>query len=959
MQRMPRSIAALACALLLVCAAPAHAAVFTVNAPGDHAADGCDPSPGDCTVRDAIAVANAGSDADTISIPAGDYALSAGALSITQPVEISGPPSAQPTATLDPAYSNRVFDVAASANAVTISHLVIANGFSQDLDGGSALIQRGGTVTLDHDILTGNSNNLSGGALLLQGGVMNVTDSEIRGSHAYRGGGLFMSAGTANVERTLWLANDGSTGGGGAIYNALGFLTVDDSTFAGNGASAALGGAIYASASTSLRNDTFEANSASGHRSGDQYYGGSALYAENTSVQMANVLFADSEYGDSCAGTIPFELGGSVDAGQTCGATNGDRSVRLGPLALNGGSARSFLPWADSDGLDAGTNQYCTGFDQRMTPRQSPCDAGAVEGAAGLAAPPPDVANEAAPGPGAGSAEIDATIDRQGLKTSYHVDFGLTEAYGSHTDDAAVPFSPGFGAEDVQALAGALQPGTTYHYRVVAASAAGTRQGGDHTFTTAPAPLVTTGEPTDVQSGQATVTGTVDPRGSATGYRFEYGPTATYGYFTPYADAGADPGERPYFEILEPLTASTTYHYRMVATDERTGVVVATGADRTFTTAAAPAAPVITEPAEGAVLGSTAVRISGTADPGTTVAIDAGDEPFLFPVTDDTGHWSIATDGDFADGGAYRLRAYAYDQAGNASPASALRTFSIDTTAPPPATIDASTTAAGSAAFTFSASGSGITFECRLTRPGEDGAFSPCTSPKEYPGLAPGDYVFQVRSVGASGPSSAVAFRQVTVAAPQPQPQPSVTPAPTPAPTATPVATPTPVPGKTVVATPLSGKVLIKLPGAKGFTAVDAATGIPLGSTVDTRHGVVEITAKPGQTAKFYDGLFKVTQSGGITTLTLVETLAPCGKAAHAAAAKKPKTRKLWGDGTGSFRTRGQYSAATVRGTTWLVQDSCAGTLTRVKKGVVSVTDTVKHKTILLKAGKHYLAKPR
>ena len=66
------------------------------------------------------------------------------------------------------------------------------------------------------------------------------------------------------------------------------------------------------------------------------------------------------------------------------------------------------------------------------------------------------------------------------------------------------------------------------------------------------------------------------------------------------------------------------------------------------------------------------------------------------------------------------------------------------------------------------------------------------------------------------------------------------------------------------------------------------------------------------------------------TDLTLSQPLAPCGKKKAGAAAKKPKTRKLWGDGSGSFRTRGQYSAATVRGTRWLVQDSCAGTLTKV-----------------------------
>jgi hypothetical protein len=171
----------------------------------------------------------------------------------------------------------------------------------------------------------------------------------------------------------------------------------------------------------------------------------------------------------------------------------------------------------------------------------------------------------------------------------------------------------------------------------------------------------------------------------------------------------------------------------------------------------------------------------------------------------------------------------------------------------------------------------------------------------------------------------------------------------------------TPVFAKSVVVHVVSGSVLVKKPGG-GFAAFDGTQGIPLGSTVDTRHGVIELTAisKHGgkaETAKFYDGLFKITQSGGTTDLTLNEALAPCGKAS--AAAKKPKARKLWGDGSGSFRTRGQYSAATVRGTKWLVQDSCSGTLTKVLKGVVSVRDTVKNKTILVKAGHSYTARPK
>ena len=181
----------------------------------------------------------------------------------------------------------------------------------------------------------------------------------------------------------------------------------------------------------------------------------------------------------------------------------------------------------------------------------------------------------------------------------------------------------------------------------------------------------------------------------------------------------------------------------------------------------------------------------------------------------------------------------------------------------------------------------------------------------------------------------------------------------------TPSPTPTPVVNKSVVIQPISGKVLVKLPGKKTFEPVDVTRGIPNGSTVDTRKGKIRLFAipkagKPAENALFYDGIFQVKLGGGITELRLTEQLAACPKAGKAgASAKKPKTRKLWGDGSGSFRTRGQYSAATVRGTKWLVQDSCGKTLTRVAKGVVSVNDFVKHKTILVRAPHRYTARKK
>jgi hypothetical protein len=166
----------------------------------------------------------------------------------------------------------------------------------------------------------------------------------------------------------------------------------------------------------------------------------------------------------------------------------------------------------------------------------------------------------------------------------------------------------------------------------------------------------------------------------------------------------------------------------------------------------------------------------------------------------------------------------------------------------------------------------------------------------------------------------------------------------------------------------VSGQVGIRRPGSKQDVDLKGSDVIPLGSTIDAEHGALMLSSVPragaaAQTAKFYEGVFKVTQTGRITQLTLAQPLASCGakgRGARAAAAKKkPSKRHLWGDGKGSFRTSGKYSSATVRGTKWLVQDSCAGTLTRVVRGNVQVRDNVKHKTVTVHAGQSYLAKAR
>ena len=167
---------------------------------------------------------------------------------------------------------------------------------------------------------------------------------------------------------------------------------------------------------------------------------------------------------------------------------------------------------------------------------------------------------------------------------------------------------------------------------------------------------------------------------------------------------------------------------------------------------------------------------------------------------------------------------------------------------------------------------------------------------------------------------------------------------------------------QTVVVDALSGTVKVRVKGSSRFVALEDVRDIPMGSEIDARKGVVELVsvASDGgaeQTARFSEGVFKVSQSGAVTVLTLTEKLS-CGTAGKASiAAKKAKKRRLWGDGSGKFRTKGKHSAATVVGTKWLVEDRCDSTLTRVVRGTVKVRDFAKKKTVTVKAGGRYTAR--
>ena len=191
---------------------------------------------------------------------------------------------------------------------------------------------------------------------------------------------------------------------------------------------------------------------------------------------------------------------------------------------------------------------------------------------------------------------------------------------------------------------------------------------------------------------------------------------------------------------------------------------------------------------------------------------------------------------------------------------------------------------------------------------------------------------------------------------------------------------PPPVVGKTVNAAPAGGKVFVSVPAGGAFASVSVPgikgrkfvpltepRQLPVGSILDTRKGSLSLTSASttaGQvfTGTFSAGVFQALQSrSGLTTLPLKgSSFRSCagraGRRASAALSRRA-IRRIHGNASGRFRTRGRYSAATVRGTIWQTIDRCDGTLTKVTRGTVVVRDFRKRRNITVRAGKSYLAR--
>jgi hypothetical protein len=197
----------------------------------------------------------------------------------------------------------------------------------------------------------------------------------------------------------------------------------------------------------------------------------------------------------------------------------------------------------------------------------------------------------------------------------------------------------------------------------------------------------------------------------------------------------------------------------------------------------------------------------------------------------------------------------------------------------------------------------------------------------------------------------------------------SVTLAAAPCPT---LAPPTPPqPGVSGNAMPTRGRIFVRRPGSGGFEELTDERSIPVGSEINAARGEVQLetaadSSGSAQLGKFSGGKFVMRQKRTrkpVTDLVLTGgrlNRRTCGRAGRLAqAAGRRSGRRLFGSARGRFRTRGRHSTATVRGTAWLMKDSCNTTTVRVSRGVVVVRDLVKKRNIRLAAPRSYTARAR
>jgi hypothetical protein len=296
---------------------------------------------------------------------------------------------------------------------------LISNSLPMNLlsSGGGLLNEIGGTATLNGVYIAGN-RAFTGGGILNDQAYMTVNTSVVAGNEAFYGGGVYNNdfnpvdgfPATMVVLRSTLSGNKATDtncpyqlippgnvcGAGGGAFSENGELVLVNSTVAENSAST-FGGGIYnlrigqaqpGQALVRLVNSTVSANM--GVREGGGLLGNTGVITAKNSIVADNQAGSGPSDCFNVPGSYMSSLGNNITTDLRCGfVAAGDRfgSPQLSPLAANGGTTATMLPYSGSNALGGADASVCAaypvaGVDQRgvSRPAGNGCDVGAVEG---------------------------------------------------------------------------------------------------------------------------------------------------------------------------------------------------------------------------------------------------------------------------------------------------------------------------------------------------------------------------------------------------------------------------------------------------------------------------------------------------------------------------------------------------------------------------------------------------
>lgn len=397
---MPRTAARLPIRLTVLAVAagaalallPAFAtAQITVNTTADAepSPGECAGAPGDCSLRQAIDVANKAPGPETIVLPAGHYTLTikgseenedaSGDLDVTENGQVSIQGAGARTTVVDATgLADRVFEVE-PLGSLSLSRLTVTGGLAIGENGGGVFAEEA-ALALDQVAVRGNTASEEG-----------------------RGGGVGVDESKTTIANSL-IAENHNSGDGGGLWTSQGEISLVNTTLANNVVDTSLyptapgwgayGGAWEINSGTVIaQNLTISGNSIRDGNGGGEGSGTAIDGTPEIGTFVNTIIYGNTgtEVNELAQCDSKLESGGGHNLEQQVPTTEEERCFEsptdlvanplLGPLGNNGGETDTMALLSGSPAINAGDPGQCPATDQRGLPRPQlgGCDIGAFE----------------------------------------------------------------------------------------------------------------------------------------------------------------------------------------------------------------------------------------------------------------------------------------------------------------------------------------------------------------------------------------------------------------------------------------------------------------------------------------------------------------------------------------------------------------------------------------------------